>query len=208
MQPSSLAEGAVPSTVTFTAPSTVAIETSFGTEGAFQVLELYSSPSRPGFCNHVGRMVVVKDRSGKMPGLLRTFSIPMPKWFNHILSSFFLNQVRSLNLRGELLRSQHHNDAHFMQLSGRPVSSPSGAPFGEDWPVYHAAEWRGGTAGGGTLPIRAGDAADRGGPWRARLPGLDAKPGRRADPIPAQPRHAAPRPRGRVRRLEPAHQAL
>jgi hypothetical protein len=40
---------------TYSAPAHVAIET--GADGAMQTLELYASPSRPGFCNHVGRMV-------------------------------------------------------------------------------------------------------------------------------------------------------
>jgi hypothetical protein len=86
-------EDAAPSNVTFTAPSSVAIAAPFGDEGAFQVLELYSSPSRPGFSNHVGRMVVVKGRTGGMPNLLKQFTLPFPKWINHIMSSFFLNQV-------------------------------------------------------------------------------------------------------------------
>ena len=78
---------------TFTAPSTVAIETEFGNNGGLQTLELYVSPSRPGFSNHVGRMVIVKEKSGKMPSLLRAFTLPLPKWLNHVMASFFLNQV-------------------------------------------------------------------------------------------------------------------
>lgn len=76
---------------TFHAPAHVELETSFG-EGALQTLELYASPSRPGFCNHVGRMVIVKDKTDKMPPLLKQFTAPLPKWLNHVLAASFLNQ--------------------------------------------------------------------------------------------------------------------
>jgi hypothetical protein len=77
---------------TYMAPSTVKIDTGVGQDGAMQTLELYASPSRPGFCNHVGRMVIVKGSSGKMPALLKQFTLPMPKWLNHVLAAAFLNQ--------------------------------------------------------------------------------------------------------------------
>ena len=80
------------STTTFAAPSLVAIEASFGDKGAFQLLELYVSPSLPGFSNHVGRMVIVKDESGTMPRLFKQFTAPIPKWLNHVLAAAFLNQ--------------------------------------------------------------------------------------------------------------------
>ena len=80
------------SSTTFNAPSQVLIKQPFGQEGARQYLELYSSPSRPGFSNHVGRMVIVKDSSKTMPKLLRQFTLPLPIWVNHVLSSLFLNQ--------------------------------------------------------------------------------------------------------------------
>jgi phenylpropionate dioxygenase-like ring-hydroxylating dioxygenase large terminal subunit len=78
-------------TTTFQAPCSVFIEAPFG-DGAMQVLELYASPSNPGFCNHVGRLVIVKDKNGKMPQLLKMFTLPMPKWLNHVLAQLFLNQ--------------------------------------------------------------------------------------------------------------------
>jgi hypothetical protein len=43
------------SNTSYHAPAHVSIE--IGNKGALQTLELYASPSRPGFCNHVGRMV-------------------------------------------------------------------------------------------------------------------------------------------------------
>jgi len=81
-----------PSTTTFLAPSLVAIDAGVGDTGARQTLELYVSPSSPGFCNHVGRMVIRKGTDGSMPKLLRQFTLPMPKWLNHVLASAFLNQ--------------------------------------------------------------------------------------------------------------------
>jgi hypothetical protein len=37
-------------------------------------------------------MVILKDNNGKMPKLLRQFTLPMPKWLNHVAASAFLNQ--------------------------------------------------------------------------------------------------------------------
>jgi hypothetical protein len=70
----------------------VQINTAVSEDGVRQTLELYASPSRPGFCNHAGRMVIVKGSTGKRPALLKQFAIPMPKWLNHVLASAFLNQ--------------------------------------------------------------------------------------------------------------------
>lgn len=77
---------------TFQAPTSVFIETGVGDQGAKQVLELYATPSRPGFCWHTGRLVVVKDEDGSMPKFLRLFTLPMPTWLNHVLAASFLNQ--------------------------------------------------------------------------------------------------------------------
>lgn len=85
-------DGGPPSICTFQAPVLVTKKGSTGEEGSFQMLELYSSPSRPGFCNHVGRMPIVKPPSGEMPKALRLFIRPMPKWLNHVLAAMFLNQ--------------------------------------------------------------------------------------------------------------------
>jgi phenylpropionate dioxygenase-like ring-hydroxylating dioxygenase large terminal subunit len=77
-------------TTSFIAPGLVTVDVSIN--GAKQTLELYASPSRPGFCNHIGRMVIQKNEKGEMPPLLRTFTLPMPIWLNHVLASAFLNQ--------------------------------------------------------------------------------------------------------------------
>ena len=79
-------------TTEFNTPAQVIINAPFGDKGAAQYLELYSSPSRPGFSNHVGRMVVVKDTTGEMPKMLKKFTAPIPIWLNHIITSSFFNQ--------------------------------------------------------------------------------------------------------------------
>jgi hypothetical protein len=103
------------STTTYMAPSTVKIDTAVGDDGVTQTLELYASPSRPGFCNHVGRMVIVKGSSGKMPALMKQFTYPIPKWLNHVMAAAFLNQdglflhhqERTLAKTGEYTSSLH-----------------------------------------------------------------------------------------------------
>jgi len=79
-------------TTTFNAPAQVLIESPFGDNGACQNLELYSSPTTPGFCNHIGRMVIDKGESKTMPKSFSSFSAPIPIWLNHIIASAFLNQ--------------------------------------------------------------------------------------------------------------------
>jgi len=76
----------------FNAPAQVIVKTPYGDGGAIQYVELYSSPSRPGFSNHVGRMVVVKDSTGEMPQQFKKFTGPLPVWLNHVITSLFLNQ--------------------------------------------------------------------------------------------------------------------
>jgi phenylpropionate dioxygenase-like ring-hydroxylating dioxygenase large terminal subunit len=89
------------STTKFIAPGAVHIEVPIegASKGALQVLELLVSPGRPGFCNHVGRMVIIKGEveagskdAKKQGNLLRQFTLPLPKWLNHIMASGFLNQ--------------------------------------------------------------------------------------------------------------------
>jgi Pheophorbide a oxygenase len=80
-----------PAVTNFESPSLVAIDSEFG-DGAKQTLELYIAPSRPGFSYHCGRIVILKDQHGATPKLLSGFTIPMPKWLNHVLASAFLHQ--------------------------------------------------------------------------------------------------------------------
>jgi hypothetical protein len=103
--------GAKPgATTTYMAPSTVKIDTAVGEDGTTQTLELYASPSRPGFCNHVGRMVIVKGSNGKMPALLKRFTYPRQR-LNHVLAAF-LNQDGRFSIiksvRWQRRESIHH----------------------------------------------------------------------------------------------------
>jgi phenylpropionate dioxygenase-like ring-hydroxylating dioxygenase large terminal subunit len=131
----------------FYAPSLVAIDVSFGT--AKQTLELYVSPSRPGFCNHVGRMVIVKDDEGKMPPLFRAFTLPMPKWLNHVMASAFLNQD------GLFLHHQERSMAMTGQYTslvpdGKEAYNYNNAiyPVNSDLGVIHFRNWIRKLAGG------------------------------------------------------------
>ena len=129
------------STTAYTSPSQVLIRAPFGEEGARQYLELYSSPSRPGFSNHVGRMVIIKDKSNKMPNLLKTFTLPMPKWANHILASAFLHQdalflhgqERSLTNYGQYRTAQPFDDSYADAVL--PCSADRGVMLFRTWMV-------------------------------------------------------------------------
>lgn len=81
-----------PSTTEFIAPCLVQITQPVGNDGARTILELYSSPSIPGFCNHIGRQVIVKTDKGEVPSMLKQFLLPLPIWLLHLLANTFLNQ--------------------------------------------------------------------------------------------------------------------
>ena len=137
---------------TFIAPSKVFIRNDFSEDGGCQYLELLSSPSRPGFCNHVGRMVVVKDKNNVMPQLLKQFTVPLPKWVNHIASSSFLNQDALF------LHSQERNLSHNKQYrSSIPGTSDDYAsailPISVDLGVLKYRTWLKKFAGG-SIPFK------------------------------------------------------
>ena len=126
-------------TTTFNAPAQVLIKAPFGEDGARQYLELYSSPSRPGFSNHVGRMVIVKDQTKEMPKLLKQFTLPLPTWVNHIVASTFLHQdalflhgqERSLAHFGMYRTAQPGNDSYANAVL--PCSADKGVMLFRDW---------------------------------------------------------------------------
>lgn len=66
----------VKSTCNFSAPSLVTLDSSIGDGGMRQILELYISPSKPGFSNHCGRLVLVKDKDGNLPKTFEMFTKP------------------------------------------------------------------------------------------------------------------------------------
>ena len=109
---------------TFVAPALVTIDVKVN--GAKQTLQLYVSPSRPGFCNHSGRMVIVKNEKGEMPAFLRAFTLPMPKWLSHVMASAFLNQD-ALFL--------HHQERHLAQ-TGQYTSAVPDSHVGSKIAAY------------------------------------------------------------------------
>lgn len=137
---------------TFRAPSQVLIRSPFGTEGARQYLELYSSPSRPGFANHVGRMVIVKDSTMKMPKLLGAFTLPLPIWLNHVMASLFLNQD-ALFLHGQE-RALAHTGKYSTSAPGANDSYAANVlPTSADRGVMLFRTWMGKFANG-HIPFR------------------------------------------------------
>eukprot|EP00986_Skeletonema_menzelii_P003164 scaffold932_cov139-Skeletonema_menzelii.AAC.23 len=145
------AEEGLGSTTSFTAPSQVLIEAPFGNDGAAQYLELYSSPSRPGFSNHVGRMVILKDKSLEMPKLLQRFTLPLPIWVNHVLTSAFLHQD-ALFLTGQE-RSLAHNREYRTSQPANDSYSKAVMPCSTDRGVMNFRNWMGKFAGG-HIPFR------------------------------------------------------
>jgi phenylpropionate dioxygenase-like ring-hydroxylating dioxygenase large terminal subunit len=65
---------------------------SSNTDGGKLILALYATPTRPGWCRHIGCQVLVKNNAGQKPKGLGFFGLPMPIWLIHVLSSLFLHQ--------------------------------------------------------------------------------------------------------------------
>lgn len=131
------------------------------TEGVKQVLELYSSPSRPGFCNHVGRIVIVKsDKNVELPIGLKQFTLPIPKWVNHVLASAFLNQDALFLHHQE--RYMHNTNQYSRVGTGDDEKQSNGSiqayskavyPVQTDLGVMNYRKWISKFAGGG-IPYR------------------------------------------------------
>jgi phenylpropionate dioxygenase-like ring-hydroxylating dioxygenase large terminal subunit len=75
----------------FQPPCLMKITTTFTDEGQL-ILVLYATPTRPGWCRHIGTQILVKNPQGKLPPGLGFFALPMPTWLGHILASMFLHQ--------------------------------------------------------------------------------------------------------------------
>ena len=75
----------------FQPPCLMKITTTFSDEGQL-ILVLYATPTRPGWCRHIGAQILVKNPQGKLPPGLGLFALPMPIWLGHILASIFLHQ--------------------------------------------------------------------------------------------------------------------
>jgi hypothetical protein len=91
-------------------------------------------------------MVVVKDSSNKMPGLLKAFTAPMPKWLNHIAASAFLHQD-ALFLHGQE-RSLSHNKEYRTAEPARDSYAKAVLPTSADKGVMNFRNWMSQYAGG------------------------------------------------------------
>ena len=75
----------------FQPPCLMKISSTF-TDGGQLILVLYATPTRPGWCRHIGCQILVKNEAGKPPPGLGFFALPMPQWLGHVLASLFLHQ--------------------------------------------------------------------------------------------------------------------
>ncbi|XGV99721.1 MAG: Rieske 2Fe-2S domain-containing protein [Leptolyngbya sp. BL-A-14] len=75
----------------FQPPCLMKITTTFK-DGGQLLLILYATPTKPGWCRHIGCQVLIKNALGKVPSGLAFFALPMPTWAGHILASLFLHQ--------------------------------------------------------------------------------------------------------------------
>lgn len=75
----------------FQPPSLMRVVSSYK-DGGQLILALYASPTRPGWCRHIGCQVLVKNLAGKKPDGIGFFALPMPTWLGHVLASLFLHQ--------------------------------------------------------------------------------------------------------------------
>jgi phenylpropionate dioxygenase-like ring-hydroxylating dioxygenase large terminal subunit len=75
----------------FQPPCLMKITSTF-TDGGQLILVLYASPTRPGWCRHIGCQILVKNEAGNTPPGLGFFALPMPTWLGHVLASLFLHQ--------------------------------------------------------------------------------------------------------------------
>jgi len=90
----------------FQPPCYMKIVTTF-VDGGKLILALYASPTRPGWCRHIGCQVLVKNEAGKRPKGLAFFALPMPIWLTHVLASLFLHQdLVFLHYQEKLLAKQ------------------------------------------------------------------------------------------------------
>ncbi|WP_096588989.1 Rieske 2Fe-2S domain-containing protein [Calothrix sp. NIES-2098] len=79
-------------------------------DGGKLILALYATPTRPGWCRHIGCQVLVKNESGKIPKGLGIFGLPMPTWLGHVLSSLFLHQdLVFLHYQQKILAKRQNN---------------------------------------------------------------------------------------------------
>ena len=115
-------------------------------DGGTLILALYAIPTRPGWCRHIGRQVLIKSDAGKTPPGLGFFALPMPKWLNHILASLFLHQD---------LVFLHHQEKIVAKRVKNKWLDEVYTPNPQDKAVIAFRQWLAKRAGGG-VPWDAG----------------------------------------------------
>ena len=63
---------------------------SLNPDGSRLKLLLYATPTKPGYCRHVGAQFLIKGKDYKKPKGLGFYALPIPKWLLHPLGNLFL----------------------------------------------------------------------------------------------------------------------
>lgn len=122
----------------FQPPCLMRIETEFK-DGGKLILVLYATPTRPGWCRHIGQQVLIKNKAGKLPKGLAFFAIPMPTWLSHVLASLFLHQDMVF---------LHYQEKTLAQRENRWIEEMY-TPNPQDKAVIAFRQWLDKRAGGG-----------------------------------------------------------
>lgn len=82
----------VVSTTEFRPPCLVKIISDYE-DGARFTLVLYATPTKPGFCRHIGTQLLIANENKKYPPGLGIYALPMPAWLLHPLGTLFMVRV-------------------------------------------------------------------------------------------------------------------
>jgi phenylpropionate dioxygenase-like ring-hydroxylating dioxygenase large terminal subunit len=135
----------------FQPPCLMKITSTFTDEGQL-ILILYATPTRPGWCRHIGAQVLVKNAVGKLPPGLGFFALPMPIWLGHILASVFLHQdMVFLHYQEKTLATRMADQNHSQNRWLEAVYTPNP----QDKMTITFRQWLDKRAGGG-VPWDAG----------------------------------------------------
>jgi phenylpropionate dioxygenase-like ring-hydroxylating dioxygenase large terminal subunit len=108
-------------------------------DGGKLILALYATPTRPGWCRHIGCQVLIKNEALKTPKGLGFFALPMPTWLGHVLGSLFLHQDAVF---------LHYQEKIIAQQKGKWVNAVY-TPNPQDKMVIAFRQWLEKRAGGG-----------------------------------------------------------
>lgn len=157
--------GAALSVDTFRPPSLLQITSTYA-DGGKMILALYATPSRPGYTNHIGCQILVRNEAGKMPAGLGAFAWPLPTWLLHVTASLFLHQdavflhhQEKILAKGALGRPAYEaqpDGGAYLQAVFTPTEADKGIVLFRAWLRKHAGggvPWVGSSA----LPERSHD---------------------------------------------------